>query len=982
MTMSRFKKKYKVTRPFPLNRYGSIVLFLSFIFLLSSCGGSGGNTEPSNLYQLSGQITGPAQGGITVQVTEGDTPIITTVTDKNGHYSFTLTPGIYTIIPSLDNYVFTPQAETCLKFEGNTQVNFISSFKKYTLSGAIKGDIQAEGVLLKIEGYDITGSMVNTNITSTSDGSFKFSALYSGPYTITPTLEGYAFMPPFTEVVVTETSKIIDKAFEAHYLWNFQQWPYSIQNAVFSSPASASDGTIYVGCDDYSLYAFDSDGSLKWYYTTEDKIRSSPAIGPDETIYVGSDDQNLYALNPNGGLKWTYPTQGKIQSSPAIGPDGTIYVGSDDYNLYALNPNGGLKWSYSTQNKIQSSPAIGPDGTIYVGSDDYNLYALNPDSSLKWTYPTQDKIQSSPAIGPNGTIYVGSDDYKLYALNPDGSLKWSKATQNKIRSSPAIGPNGYIYVGSDDCCLYAFTSNSTLKWSYATQDKIQCSPALGGDGTIWVGSNDQRIYSLNADGSLKAIFNTQGTIQSSPAITNEDIVFIGSNDGNIYALPAHCQGMPQDCWPMFRKDNRHSAQSRQISLYTISGEISGDAVKGIMVKSKNKNNDDLVNETLTDAEGKFSLRAPNGDYTLTPTKSGYQFIPPYITMSVNEWPSPGHQFSSISLIGKQKWKLVTNDAIYSSAAIGPDETIYIGGYDKKLYAVKPNGKIYWAYPTEEGIFASPVVDPEEETIYIGSTDSYVYALDFQGNKKWRTLLGDKILSTAAIGLDGSVYIGCNDTCLYALNPANGEKIWSTHLTDIVSSPVIGPDGTIYVGAGSFTKNTGLFYALNPEDGSIKWTTAICILSRPAIGDDGIIYAGSVDAKIYALHPDTGIPEWSYTTGSKIYSCPVIGPDGIIYIGSDDTKMYALTPSGSLKWSTYTGGEVRSAAAVGPDCTIYIGSRDQYLYAFDPETGNQEWRFFTEEGVITSIPTVGTDGTIYIGNQEGLFYAIYGEGKPL
>jgi len=137
-----------------------------------------------------------------------------------------------------------------------------------------------------------------------------------------------------------------------------------------------------------SLYLGAQTANLKWSYTTDDYIRSSPAIGSDGTIYVGSDDYKLYALNPNGTLKWSYTTDDYIRSSPAIGSDGTIYVGSDDNKLYALNPNGTLKWSYTTGDWIRSSPAIGSDGTIYVGSDDYKLYALNPNGCLLYTSPS------------------------------------------------------------------------------------------------------------------------------------------------------------------------------------------------------------------------------------------------------------------------------------------------------------------------------------------------------------------------------------------------------------------------------------------------------------------------------------------------------------------------------------------------------------------------------------------------------------------
>jgi len=186
-------------------------------------------------------------------------------------------------------------------------------------------------------------------------------------------------------------------------------------------------------------------------------VWSSPAIGADGTIYVGSDDYNLYAINPDGSQKWSFTTGAPIRSSPAIGTDGTIYVGSDDQKLYAINPDGSRKWAGMTGALVESSPAIGADGTIYVGSFGNNLYAINPDGSQKWYFTTGGMIWSSPAIGADGTIYVGSHDNTLYAINPDGSRKWSFTTVAEVFSSPAIGTDGTIYFGSRDNNLYAFT---------------------------------------------------------------------------------------------------------------------------------------------------------------------------------------------------------------------------------------------------------------------------------------------------------------------------------------------------------------------------------------------------------------------------------------------------------------------------------------------------------------------------------------------
>ncbi len=314
------------------------------------------------------------------------------------------------------------------------------------------------------------------------------------------------------------------------------KWRYQTGEFVMSSPAIASDGTIYVGSYDNYLYAINPDGTLKWRYQTG-YSRSSPAISSDETIYVGSYDGYLYAINPDGTLKWRYKTGLQVFASPAIGSDGTIYVGSCDYYLYAINPDGTLKWRYQTGYRIYSCPAIASDGTVYVGSEDGYLYAINPDGTLKWSYKAGSDIDSSPAIASDGTIYIGSLDSYLYAINPDGTLKWKFETDDCIIfSSPAIGSDGTVYVGSWDYYLYAINPDGTLKWKYPTGGWVDSSPAIASDGTIYAGSYDYYLYAINSNGTLKWRYQTGYNVDSSPAIGSDGTVYVGSWDGYLYAI--------------------------------------------------------------------------------------------------------------------------------------------------------------------------------------------------------------------------------------------------------------------------------------------------------------------------------------------------------------------------------------------------------------------------------------------------------------
>ena len=170
-----------------------------------------------------------------------------------------------------------------------------------------------------------------------------------------------------------------------------QLWEVAAPAPVWSSAvADPSELTIYIGCHDKNLYALKaSDGSTVWTVPMCGAVFSSPALAADGTIYVGAGSSSIpcpangtyfYAVNPDGSIKWKFMpslSATSCQSSPFVGPDGTIYFGCSDAFFYALNPDGTLRWKYQTTAEIVSDPIVAKDGTVYVGGQDNKLYTFN-----------------------------------------------------------------------------------------------------------------------------------------------------------------------------------------------------------------------------------------------------------------------------------------------------------------------------------------------------------------------------------------------------------------------------------------------------------------------------------------------------------------------------------------------------------------------------------------------------------------------------
>jgi len=317
---------------------------------------------------------------------------------------------------------------------------------------------------------------------------------------------------------------------------NLLKWKFEALDKVMSSPVIGPDGTIYIGGEDFHLYALKPTGELKWKYKAGLPVRSSAVVGPEGRIYFGSDDKNLYCLSPDGKKIWAFQGDGYFSSSPTIGKDGVIYSGNEDFGIYAVSPGGRLKWKFRTEGVIFSSPALAKDGAVYIGSEDHFLYSINPDGRLKWKFETKHKINASPAVGSDGTIYVGSEDRSFYAIHPDGKLKWKTELDNYISSSPAIGSDGTIYTGCEDKNIYAISPDGRIKWKFETRGEIISSPLVDGAGNIYVGSDDGNLYSITPGGRKRWVFMARDPIMSSPALGPDGTLYAGCEDRNVYAI--------------------------------------------------------------------------------------------------------------------------------------------------------------------------------------------------------------------------------------------------------------------------------------------------------------------------------------------------------------------------------------------------------------------------------------------------------------
>jgi outer membrane protein assembly factor BamB len=341
---------------------------------------------------------------------------------------------------------------------------------------------------------------------------------------------------------------------------------------------------------------------------------------------------------------------------------------------------------------------------------------------------------------------------------------------------------------------------------------------------------------------------------------------------------------------------------------------------------------------------------------------------------------------------REVWRFTTPEPVLASPAIAPDGTVYVGSYDRTIYALTPGGGIKWTnelpppiyiyFATYTAVYGTPAIGADG-TLYVASENGKLLALDpANGAVKWdyTTLLVEGVYSSPAIAPDGTIYFGSYDANLYAIRPDGSRKWTSRFDSTIFASPAVGRDGTVYCGC-----DDGKLYALNSNNGTRKWTFVTGnrpIAASPAIGTNGALYVGVASAsnpRFYSISTN-GATNWVFTAGGAVNSSAAIGPDGSIYFGCNDGKLYALNPDGSPRWAYTAGGPVASSPAVAADGTIYFGCDDGRLYAVDAG-GNALWTFQTGDYVFSS-PAIGPDGTVYFASADGSLYLVRGCRPPV
>jgi len=228
---------------------------------------------------------------------------------------------------------------------------------------------------------------------------------------------------------------------------------------------------------------------------------------------------------------------------------------------------------------------------------------------------------------------------------------------------------------------------------------------------------------------------------------------------------------------------------------------------------------------------------------------------------------------------------ISNNVIYSQTSSG------------SLYAVNAtNGSLIWSYSVGGSVISSiPTV--YNNVIYFGANE--VYAITADGTLKWNTSFNSSFFRSSPAVVNGIAYIGNDSGIFYALNADDGSEIWAYNVGMTGEESPFVYDGKVYIGGSKL-------YCFDALTGSVIWDKNISTGWSQAVIENGILYVPG-SSSLNALNPLTGEIIWTvsegYTTNDLTYS------NGYLYYGRGGFILARHADDGDFYWNygDYTKG---------------------------------------------------------------------------
>jgi len=350
---------------------------------------------------------------------------------------------------------------------------------------------------------------------------------------------------------------------------------------------------------------------------------SSLATTADGTIYIGTfyntDDKGVYCLSP-GSSNWKF--SGLLENSPyslEIAPTGEIFAGCTGKIFKSID--NGNSW-YPVCNCVGNWTVIKAfgNGLVFAGNamgSTTNSILRSLDNGESWDTVFQTSSNCEPVYdfvrAPDGTIYMGTTHYfnggGVYRSSDNGTTWEYIGLPNEQIMSVVVNAAGEVFAGGYTNGIFKYDGYGA-SWTLLKNEICVAKMAINSQGIIFAACNwDTHIY---PGGVLRSGDNGQtfDFINSGLGINTADGLDLDAS-GYLYTYGNYTTTSAG----VFK-----SNQSTNIFYTILDGTITyanADSTFLSNVHVKLMQNDSIIRDTITNAEGYYQLKNfPYGSYTM------------------------------------------------------------------------------------------------------------------------------------------------------------------------------------------------------------------------------------------------------------------------------------------------------------------------------------------------------------------------------
>jgi outer membrane protein assembly factor BamB len=198
-------------------------------------------------------------------------------------------------------------------------------------------------------------------------------------------------------------------------------WTVNTGGVSFASVVTDGAGRVYTTSGS-SLVAITDHGAtadIAWRANPHDgQVEVSPGLAPDGTVVLGTNRTTEWAYHPDGRLAWHVGGRAETYSSPAVTASGLAYVADHSSQVHVYDVRAGTERATyrigGTQ--IWSSTVVDKDYRVYFAGQNGHVYGVSPAGVVLFDVNLGAPVDAYPALTADGALIIGASNGTLVAI--------------------------------------------------------------------------------------------------------------------------------------------------------------------------------------------------------------------------------------------------------------------------------------------------------------------------------------------------------------------------------------------------------------------------------------------------------------------------------------------------------------------------------------------------------------------------------------